>query len=136
MVKEEISHHIADGVDNLSDALARALTKGLNSAVGKKSSPPPKNTLFPRHIVALIKERKQLERNFKTEKSRFSASWNQVPPESLVVAKDKLDDKTAELNQAKAKFERQKRLPLLNLAKSKSPRNRRKFWEYVNRKTK
>ena len=52
------------------------------------------------------------------------------------MAKDNLDDKTAELNQAKAKFDRQKRAPLLNLAKSKSPRNRRKFWDYVNRKTK
>ena len=139
VVQEEINQQVADGnngVDNLSDALARALTKGLNVAVGKKSTAPPKRTLFPRHIVALIKERKELEKIYKTEKSRFSASWSQLPPQSLVVAKDNLDEKTAELNQAKAKFDRQKRAPLLNLAKSKSPRNRRKFWDYVNRKTK
>ena len=139
VVEGEINNLVPNGnngVDNLSDVLSRALTKGLNVAVGKKSSSPPKRTLFPRHIVSLIKERKELEKKFKTEKSRFSTSRTHLPPESLVVAKDNLDGKTAELNQAKAKFERQKRAPLLNLAKSKSPRNRRKFWEYVNRKTK
>ena len=139
VVQEEITNRISgvnNGVDNLSDALAKALTKGLNVAVGKKSSTPPKQTLFPRHIVALIKERKELEKKFKTEKSRFSSSRHQLPHDSLVVARDNLADKTSELNQAKARFERQKRAPLLNLAKSKSRKNRRKFWDYVNRKTK
>ena len=139
VVEREISNLVPDGnngVDNLSDTLSRVLTKGLNVAVGKKSTTPPKRTLFPRNIVSLIKERKQLEKRFKTEKSRFSSSRSQLPPDSLVVAKDNLDDKTAELNQAKARFERQKRAPLLSLAKTKSPRNRRKFWDYVNRKTK
>ena len=138
VVQQEIDQHISgvNSVDSLSDALSRVLTKGLNVAVGKKSSVPQKKMLFPRHIVALIKERKALEKNFKTEKSRFSSSRNQVPPPSLAVAKDNLDSKTSELNQAKTKFQRQKRKPLLNLAKSKSPRSRKKFWEYVNKKTK
>ena len=138
VIQNEIDHQIMEvnTVDGLSDVLARALTKGLNVAVGRRSSAPPKKVLFPRHIVSLIKERKDLEKKFKSEKSRFSSSWNQAPPPSLAVAKDDLDAKTAELNQAKIKFERQKRAPLLSLAKSKSPRNRKKFWAFVNRKTK
>ena len=138
VVQGELDRRIlgVNSLDSLSDSLSRILTKGLNIAVGRKSAAPPKQVLFPRHIVALIKERKELERRFKSEKSRFSSSRSQVPPLSLVVAKDELQFKTDELNQAKVKFQRQNRAPLLNLAKSKSPRNRRKFWEYVNRKTK
>ena len=139
VVQDELDQRLGGldiGLDSLSDALSRVLTKGLNDAVGKKSSIPPQQAVFPRHIVTLIKERKELERKFKSEKSRFSTSRVQVPPPSLVVAKDNLAAKTSELNLAKERFSRQRRAPLMYLAKSKSPRNRRKFWEYVNRKTK
>ena len=73
VVQGEVGHLIsgttkASGVDSMSDVLSRALIKGLNVAVGKRSSAHPRRTLFPRHIVALIKERKELEKRFKTEK--------------------------------------------------------------------
>ena len=123
-------------IDHLSDDLSRALTKGLNIAVGKRSSAPPKKAVSPRHIVNLLNERKALEKKFKSEKSRFARSADQSECGSLVVAKDNLDAKTNELNVAKSKFERQKRAPLLNLAKCKSRRNRKRFWDFVNRKTK
>ena len=89
VIQHEVNQQMngINSLDNLSDALARALTKGLNLAVGKRSSAP----LFSRHIVALIKERKELEMRFKSEKSRLSASRHQAQPPSPVVAKDNLD---------------------------------------------
>ena len=126
----------SNDIDQLSDDLSRALTKGLNIAVGKRSSAPPKKAVYPRHIVNLLNERKTLEKKFKSEKSRFARSADQSECGSLVVAKDNLDAKTNELNVAKSRFERQKRAPLLNLAKCKSRRNRKRFWDFVNRKTK
>ena len=124
-------------IDSLSGALTSLLTKGLNSAAGKKTMAPTKPKLYPRHIVALLKERKTLERVFKTEKSKFAGSIDeQVSTDSLVIAKDNLDAKTAELNDAKSRFEGQRRGPLMNIAKSKNKRDRRRFWEYVKRKTK
>ena len=139
VIQEETDKHNLEtkSIDSLSEALTRILTKGLTIAAGKKSSAPPKQKLFPRHIVCLMKERKALEKIFKTEKSRFAgASNNPLATNSLIVAKDNLDAKTEELNIAKSRFERQNRRPLLNLAKSKSRKNRKKFWDFVNRKTK
>ena len=137
VVHDAASHHIDagnNGLDNLNNALTGVLTKGLNVAVGRKSSTPQKRQLFPRHIVQLIKERKKLEKFFKTAKSKFFHSLSQLPPQSVVVAKENLEEKTDELNLAKEKFKRQKRAPLVRLAKDKSPRSRRKFWDFVNRK--
>ena len=110
-------------IDSLSGALTRLLTKGLNSAAGKKTMAPPKPKLFPRHIVTLLKERRAFERIFKTEKSKFE----QVSSGSLVIAKHNLDAKTAELNDAKSRFEGQRRGPLMNIAKSKDKKDRRRF---------
>ena len=126
----------ANSVDSLSDALCKALTKGLNVAAAKKPLAKPQKMLYPKNIVSLLKERRRLERQFKSEKSTFARAWNQPPPDSLIVAKECLDAKTKELNEAIARFERRARAPMLNLAKGKSRRDRRKFWEFVNRKSK
>ena len=123
-------------LDSLSDALTMALTKGLNEGIGRRCIASGKQKLYPKHIVTLLKDRKQLEKIYKTEKSRFASATSQVPPPSLVVAKDNLDSKSAELGVAKAKFERQRRRPLLNLVRCKSNRSRKRFWEFVSRKTK
>ena len=138
VVHKEISEQIvgSNSVDSLSDALSRALTKGLNVAAAKKPLAKPQKILYPKNIVILLKERRQLERQFKSEKSAFANSWNQPPPHSLIVAKEQLDDKAKELKEAIARFERKMRAPLLNLVKGKSRRDRRKFWEFVNRKSK
>ena len=104
---------------------------------GKKPNIPPKQKLYPRHIVTMLKERKILERVFKTAKSKFAGSiGDQVASNSLVIAKDNLDSMTAELNEAKSRFEGQQRGPLMNITKSKSKKDRRRFWDYVKRKTK
>ena len=138
VVHKEISEQIvgSNSVDSLSDALSRALTKGLNVAAAKKPLAKPQKILYPKNIVILLKERRQLEKQFKSEKSAFANSWNQPPPHSLIVAKEQLDDKAKELKEAIARFERKMRAPLLNLVKGKSRRDRRKFWEFVNRKSK
>ena len=126
-----------NNINTFSEALTRMLVKGLNSAAGKRSTIPPKRTLYPRHIVNLLNERKALEKVFKSAKSRYACPMaGPSASDSLIIAKDNLDAKTDELNAAKSKFESQKRGPLLNLARSKGTRNRRKFWDYVNRKTK
>ena len=138
VVQREIGklQNLGRGIDTLSDALTTSLTKGLNEAVGRREIAPVKQQLYPRHIVALLKERKALEKTYKTEKSRFASAISQTPPPSLIVAKENLESKSAELGLAKAQFDRQKRRPLLNLARDKSSRNRRRFWDFVSRKTK
>ena len=138
MEKRETNEQMigANSVDSLSDALCKALTKGLNAAAAKKPLAKPQKILYPKNIVNLLKERRQLERQFKSEKSTLARAWNQPPPDSLIVAKECLDAKTKELNEAIARFERRARAPMLNLAKGKSRRDRRKFWEFVNRKSK
>ena len=124
------------GVEGLSDGLTRALYKGLHEGVGKKILLPERATLFPKHIVALIKERKVLERALKTLKCQFASSHHQAPPTSLLVARDNLDAKTEELERAKSLFARQRRAPLVNLAKGKTRRDRKRFWTFVSRKSK
>ena len=124
-------------IESLSNSLSRILTKGLSLAVGRKPNFPQKQKLYPRHIVTLMKERKILERVFKTAKSKFADSiGDQFASDSLVIAKVNLDSKTAELNEAKSRFDGQQRSPLLNIAKSKNKKDRRRFWDYVKGKPK
>ena len=126
--------NIGPGVENLSQGLTSVLLKGLTEAVGKRKPPPERKQLFPRHIVAMMKERKSLEKNFKTLKCKFASSHLQTPPESLIVARDSLDLKTSELEKAKSRFLRQRRAPLLRLAKNKSRNGRKRFWDFVSGK--
>ena len=136
-IEEQNVIHQSTNIDSLSDALTKILTKGLNIAAGRKSASPPKQVLYPKHIVQLLKDRKKMENLFKSAKSRFANSpADQAASDSLIVAKDNLDAVTEELNSAKSRFDSQRRRPLLNLAKSKSNKNRKRFWEFVNRKSK
>ena len=64
----------------------------------------------------------------------FARAESQAPGNSLVVAKMRLEQKTEELERAKCKFYRQKRKPLLKLAKQNNRRARKVFWSYVSRK--
>ena len=124
------------GVDKLSDSLTRALIKGLDEGVGRTVPLPERATLYPRHIVQLLKDRKKLEQSVKTLRCQFASSTGQVPPPSLMVARQKLDAKTDELESAKAKFARQRRGPLLNLARCKGKKAQKKYWSFVSRKFK
>ena len=125
---------VGKGVDRLSAGLTRALIKGLDEGVGRTVPLPERATLYPRHIVQLLKERKLLERDVKTLRCQFASSRGQVPPASLIVARGKLDAKTDELESAKAKFARQRRGPLLNLARCKGRKAQRKYWNFVSQK--
>ena len=125
---------VDQGVDQLSDGLTNALIKGLDEGVGRTVPLPERATLYPRHIVQLLKDRKMLERNVKTLRCQFASSRGQVPPPSLMVARQKLDAKTDELESAKAKFARQRRGPLLKLARCKGRRAQRKYWSFVSEK--
>ena len=122
------------GVDQLSDGLTKALIKGLDEGVGRTVPLPERATLYPRHIVKLLKERKILERDVKTLRCQFALARGQVPPPSLMVARLKLDAKTDELESAKSRFARQKRGPLLNLAKCKGRKAQKKYWSFVSQK--
>ena len=122
------------GVESLSGYLTKALTKGLDEGVGKRVPLPEKAKVYPRHIVQLLKERKQLENSVKTLRCHYAASRHQAPPPSLMVEIGKLDDKTEELEVAKARFGRQRRAPLLNLARQKGRRASKKFWSFINNK--
>ena len=53
-----------------------------------------------------------------------------------MVARGKLDAKTDELESAKTKFARQRRGPLLNLARCKGRKAQRKYWNFVSQKFK
>ena len=128
--------NIGPGVDGLSDGLTAAVIKGLNEGVGRRSPPPERKQLFPKHIVSIMKERKALESKFKTLKCLFASSNLQTPPESLLVAREALDSKSEELESAKSKFYRQKRAPLMNLSKDKTRNGRKKFWRFVSGRTK
>ena len=132
----EILSNCGPGVDKLSDGLANALLKGLNEGIGKKIVVPQTNKIYPKHIVSLMKERKELEKEFKTLKCQFASSRRQGPPPSILVAKNKLDAKTDELEVAKVKFSRQRRAPLLGLAKNRTRRGRKLFWNFVSHKSK
>ena len=124
------------GVEGLSSGLTKALYKGLHEGVGKRVLLPERATVFPKHIVTLMKERKELEKKLKSLKCLFASSRHQAPPASLLVARGNLDTKNEEIERAKLLFERQRRAPLVNLAKNKTRRGRKRFWSFVSRKCK
>ena len=127
---------VGPGVDSLSDGLTKVLVKGLNEGVGVKVSKPEGAKVYPRDVVKLLNERKCLEKNLKTLRCQYARSHAQAPPGSILVAMEKLDSKSAELSKALATFNGQRRGPLLNLAKSKTRRGKRRFWDFVSRKVK
>ena len=127
---------VGPGVDGLSSALTSSLLKGLNEGVGRRVVVPRGKAVFPKHIITLMKECRTLERKFKTLKCQFANARAQLPPASLLVARDLFNTKNEELESAKCRFKRQRRAPLLGLAKSKSRQDRKRFWSFVSRKAK
>ena len=79
---------------------------------------------------------KNAEKVLKSLKCQYASSRHNAPPPSLLVARGDLDAKTEELEVAKAAFARQRRAPLLNLARNKTRRGRKQFWSFVSRKCK
>ena len=89
---------------------------------------------YPKHIVKALRERRALERAWKTEKSKFASSRSSTPPGSLVVSAESLKSKTEEVDAMILSFQRSNRAPIKKLCKMKSKRGRQLFWKYVSRK--
>lgn len=128
--------NMGKGVERLSRGLTEALFIGLEKGIGRRLERKKEARVFPGKIVALQKERKSLEKRWKSEKSRFAASSSQVPPDSLVLARCRLKEKTDQLEIAVATFRRKRRGPLLSLGKASTRKGRVQFWSFVNRKVK
>lgn len=128
--------NMGQGVEGLSGSLTGALLAGLEEGIGRRVERTTRARVFPRHIVTLQKERRILERGWKVEKCKFAKSRSQVPPESLLEAKNKLERKSVQLEVAVATFRRQRRGPLLSLGKARTRKGRVQFWSFVNRKVK
>ena len=62
------------GVEALSSYLTKALFKGLDEGVGRRLPVPERAKIYPKHIVQLLKERRELERRVKSLRCQFSAS--------------------------------------------------------------
>lgn len=141
VVAKELRKERGQGVEGLAHSITQAVLKGLEEGVGRRKSSSSSSGVqrFPKFIVKILKERKCLEREWKRGKTAFARSGGggsgvQGPGSSLVVAKQKLKEKTEELEKAKAKFYRQKRKPLLKLARVNKRKARKVFWSHVSRK--
>jgi hypothetical protein len=123
------------GSEELAHKLAVVLVKGLDEVVGKKVHKELKKELYPRGIVDLLKARKAREGEWKLEKSKFASARSEVPPDSLVVAAERLEVVTQEVTRAMAEFNKQKRNVLIQMCKKKTRRARQIFWSHVSRTT-
>ena len=133
--REMLSVRNDDGVELLDHAITTAIVKGLEEGVGRRQGKQSGLLrVLPKHIVAVIRERRALEKEWKTGKCSFSSSRSQTPPDSLVVALQKLKDKGEEVDELIRAFERQNRAPIKKIGKKKTKRGRQMFWKYVSRK--
>ena len=123
--------------EGLAGGVQRILLAALNEGVGRRQiRPSGGKAKFPSEIVKLMKESRDLERVWKTEKSSFAASRSGTPNESLVVALQRYNDSKSEVRAAVQAFQRQKRRPMLKACSSKKKKDRKFFWNYVSRKEK
>ena len=124
-------------MESLGELLSRAVIRGLKEAVGtRKPRGQSAGPRLPPDVVALIKEKRECERRWKTEKSSFADSRTGHPPRSLVVSFQELKSKSDEVRVALEAFSRQKRGPLLRIMKSKSRKAVKQFWQQVTGKSK
>ena len=111
--------------------------RGLEEAVGRRKVqtqvPAPR---LPPSVVTLVKQKRECERRWKSEKTRFASTRSEQPPRSLVVAFQELKAKADQVRLAMEAFSRQKRGPLLKLMKSKTRKGIRQFWQQVSGKIK
>ena len=138
VVNKEIEKIKDDGTsESLSNELSRAVTTALVESIGRKAPPTSlEKKRFPRYIVDIMNECKQLEKIWKTEKSAFATSAERTPPNSLLVASQAVYEKKEELDDAMKRFGKEKRKPIMKLCKMKTKRSIQVFWSYVSRRTK
>ena len=118
----------------MSDTIARILSKGLEEGVGRRvTAAKTGKKEYPANIVKLLKESRALREVWKTRKVEFANSQSPVPPDSLVVAAQYMDEKRKEVDEAIIRFKRQVRASIKKLCKMKSKRGLKTFWKYVSR---
>ena len=135
VVERELKSQVNDEVEPLDHSITKAIMKGLEEGVGRKrESQAGRHRVFPKNIVEAIKERRAVESVWKTEKCKFASSYSQTPPDSLVIAAQRLKEKRSEVEERIQAFERQNRAPIKKLCKMKNKRGCQMFWKYVSRK--
>ena len=123
-------------VEGLADQIASIIVQSLNETVGAKRASAAPKKVFPMTIVKTLREKRLLEKVWKTAKCNFATSRGNVPPVSLLVAREELESKKDELREQMEVFFRQKRRPLLNLKRSAKKKDVSLFWRLVARNTK
>ena len=137
IIQEDLEKHPDAGdVECEQNILLQSLVSGLEKAVGRRSPKSIKDAILPKNILHLMKERRSLEKVWKTEKTLFATGRSNIPPNSLVIAKEKLKEKEGEVEEAVTAYERKLRYPVKKLCKMKNKRGRQVFWSYVSRKYK
>ena len=138
IVQDELEKKPEGGkVECEQNILTQSLMSGLEKAVGRRSPPKcTKDAILPKKILDLMKERRRLEKTWKTQKTLFASDRSNIPPNSLIMAKDNLVEKEGEVEEAVTAYERKKRCPVKKLCKMKNKRGRQAFWSYVSRKHK
>ena len=138
IVQEDLEKKPNGGdVECEQNILVQSLVSGLESAVGRRSPPKStKDTILPKNILDLMKDRRSLEKIWKTEKTLFATERSNIPPNSLIIAKENLKEKEVEVEEAVTAYERKLRFPVKKLCKMKNKRGRQAFWSYVSRKYK
>ena len=121
-------------VQRMSDTVVSILTKGLEEGVGRRVTVATgAKKEYPANIVKLLKESRVLREVWKTRKVEFANSHSPVPPDSLMIAAQYMDEKRKEVDEAIIRFKRQVRAPIKKLCKMKSRRGLKTFWKYVSR---
>ena len=137
LVEEEVNLMTSDNgsVESLSHKISGILHRSMEKVVGRRKTVDKSvQKLLPQHLVKLVKERRQLENNWKHEKVKFANSLCSLPTSSLLVAGDKLKQKNDEVRDALITYKRQLRAPIKSLCKRKTKRGSQMFWQYVSRK--
>ena len=126
---------VTKGAEGLSDSVTKIILTGLEEGVGRKKLIDSKGKgHLPKRIVELLKERRRLERVWKEAKVVFADSRRSAPTDSVIVAKENLQEASDQLEAAMVAFRRQRRVPLLLASKKGCKKSRRVFWNYVSRK--
>ena len=131
----EASKGAGGGTEGMCHNVLKAVLAGMEEGVGRHMRlEERKDPLLPSSVVSLIKQKRQLEREWKTRKVEFAESRRTIPQTSLVVAAEALQEMRLRVQEALETFRRQKRIPLLLASKKGSKKSRQTFWRYVSRK--
>ena len=123
------------GAEVICNNVLSAVRAGLEEGVGRhKVIEERKGNVLPRNLVSLMKQKRALERDWKTKKVKFAESRRSIPQASLVVAAEALQEMRTRVQEALEAFRRQKRIPLLLASRKGNKKSKQTFWRYVSRK--